>query len=116
MTDVGILSLPSGSGALPISTIVGRGPSLRRVLGLDREGPPPRAPPRTRGIIYELAPPAKRDIIRRPPQIHSEGTGCRRRSSIAKTIPDPTNVTTAAYAACPHRHERRRQGFLVRFT
>jgi hypothetical protein len=43
MTDVGILSLPSGSGALPISTIVGRGPSLRRVLGLDREGPPPRA-------------------------------------------------------------------------
>src|SRR5260370_40758805 len=43
MTDVGILSLLSGSGALPISTIVGRGPSLRRVLGLDREGPPPRA-------------------------------------------------------------------------
>jgi hypothetical protein len=59
MTDVGILSLPIGSGALPISTIVGRGPSLRRVLGLDREGAP-RASPSSDGMPWILPAPRSR--------------------------------------------------------
>src|SRR5260370_22554897 len=102
MTDVGILSLPSGSGALPISTIAGRGPSLRRVLGLDREGAPPRAATLGWNALDLAGPEASADLAPKVPTsvIYSKDHS---RPDQRDHHPAPEQMTMYVYRPIPPR-------------